>query len=160
MHDAHQGIPHWVESDRMVVWMTGNQKFVVRAFSDSGAQVCFITKKLAQHLAPIGNGHNFKYIKVGKGSVKIQTYQIEEGNLPVTLANQQTAVFTEYLPNVRICYGHKEITVNLWICPDSGDEDISLSKSAMHQLGFQLVDLYGESIWDTDSEPQAKVQIN
>ncbi len=61
---------------------------------------------------------------------------------------------------MRIGYGHKEITVNLWICPDSGDADISLSKSAMHQLGFQLVDLYGESIWDTDGEPQAKVQIN
>ncbi len=87
--------------------MAGSRKFVVRAFLDLGAQICFVTRKLSNHLAPIGNGHDYKYVKVGKGSAKIQTYKIEKGTLPVILANQQKAIFTEYLPNVRVGYGHK-----------------------------------------------------
>ncbi len=70
-----------MDSDRVIVWMAGNRKFVVRAFLDTGAQICFITKKLAKHLAPIGNGHNYKYIKVGKKLAKIQTYGTVKGNL-------------------------------------------------------------------------------
>ncbi len=127
---------------------------------DSGAQVCFVTKKLANQLAPIGNGHNFKYIKVGKKLAKIQTYEPVKGNLPVTLANQETAIFTEYLPNVRVGEGDNEIAVNLWICPDSEDEEISLSKSVMHRLGFGLVNAKGDNIWDPKKKPVAVVEIN
>ncbi len=71
-----------MDSDRVIVWVAGNRRFVVLAFLDMGAQICFTTKKLAKHLAPIGNGHNFKYIKVGKKLAKIQTYEMVKGNLP------------------------------------------------------------------------------
>ncbi len=158
-HGVRYGILHWMDTDRIIVWVGGNHKVVVRVFLDTGTQICFITKKLAQHLTPIGNGHNIKYVKVGKSLAKIQMYETLKGKLPVTLANQDTAVFTEYLPNVRISYWNKEITTNLWICPESGDKDISLSKSAMHQLGFRLVNTKGDNIWDSDGEPVAEVEI-
>ncbi len=147
-----------MDSDRVVVWMAGNKRFVVRAFLDTGAQICFATKKLAKHLAPIGNGHNFKYIKIGKKLAKIQTYEMVKGNLPVTLANQEMAVFTEYLPNVRIGYCDKETTVSLWICLVSGEDEVALSKSEMHQLGFDLVTSQGNSIWKPEGEPVANVE--
>ncbi len=75
------------------------------------------------------------------------------------MANQETAIFTEYLPNVRIGQGESEITVNLWICPDSEDEEISLSKSAMYRLGFSLVNAQGDNIWDPKRKPIAVVEI-
>ncbi len=67
--------------------------------------------------------------------------------------------FTEYLPKVRIGYQDKEVSVDLWIAPNSENEDISLSKSVMHQLGFQLVSADGTKVWDMKGNPVLEVEV-
>ncbi len=83
----------------------------------------------------------------------------KKGELPIILADQTTTVFKEYLPNVCIGYQDKEAAVDLWIAPNSENEYISLSKSIMHQLGFQLVSANGTKVWDTEGNPLLKVEV-
>ncbi len=126
-----------MDADRVVVWLAG-RRHKVWAFLDTGAQVCFITKKVAKVLQPTRDGLKLKYVKVGRRWVKIQTCEVKKGRLPIILADQTTKVFIEYLPIVHIGYKDNEVAVDLWIEHDLENEDISLSKSIMHQLWFQL----------------------
>ncbi len=99
-----------MDADQVVVWLA-RRKHKVRAFLDSGAQVCFITKRMAKVLQPVWDGLKFKYMKVMRKWVEIQTCQIKKGKLPITLADQT--------PNVCIGYKDNEVAVDLWIAPNS-----------------------------------------
>ncbi len=98
-------------------------------------------------------------MKVGRKWVKIQTWEVKNGKLPVTVADQTTMILTEYLPKVRIGHKDKEVAVYLWIAPNSENEDISLSKSVMHQPGFQLVSANGTKVWDMEGDPVLEVEV-
>ncbi len=43
---------------------------------------------------------------------------------------------------------------------NSTGEDISLSKSAMHGLGFRLITPSGQKVWDVNGNPTAEVEVD
>ncbi len=147
-----------MKSDIVTVCVAGKYK-CARAFMDTGAQVCFITERFAKMLEPTVKGAKYKFIRIGHKKHRIEAYEREHCPLPITLADRSVSTFNEYLPNVLISYLGREIAVDMWICPDSIGEDISLSKSAMHGLGFQLIMASGQKVWDANGNPTAEVEI-
>ncbi|MCP3683701.1 MAG: hypothetical protein GY861_13530, partial [bacterium] len=127
---------------------------------DTGAQVCFVTERFAKMLEPTVKGAKYKFIRIGHKKRQIEAYERKYCPLPVTLADHSVSTFNEYLPNVLISYQGQKIAENMWICPDSVGEDISLSKSAMHGLGFQLITASGQKVWDVNGNPTAEVEVD
>ncbi|MCP3681354.1 MAG: retroviral-like aspartic protease [bacterium] len=116
-------LPCYTKADIVTVFIAGKHKHA-RAFLDSGAQVCFITERLAKllELKVIGGKH--KLICIGQKKQRIEAYEKECCPLPVTLADHSVSTFNEYIPNVLLSYQGREIAVDMWICPNYPGEDM------------------------------------